>query len=100
MRRFRHIIGEPTTDHAARYHNFESISLQPRVCELSVPRRQPSPFAAAGYARDPTNADALVEKVADRSGLRFVNRRASKWPTGLGAGLFDFRIAGAFSSSG
>jgi len=34
----------PTTDHAARYYKFESISLQERVCKLSVPR---APIAGA-----------------------------------------------------
>src|SRR5580692_1940782 len=33
---FGNSIGEPTTDHAARYYKFESISLQRRVgCELA-----------------------------------------------------------------
>src|SRR5215831_5388024 len=33
---FGNIIGEPTTDHAARYYKFESISLQRRVRELPI----------------------------------------------------------------
>src|SRR5215813_11223677 len=40
---FGHIIGEPTTDHAARYYKFESISLQRRVrCEPVSRENSPS----------------------------------------------------------
>src|SRR5215472_7977348 len=45
---FGNIIGEPTTDHAARYYKFESISLQRRVCEPSGPTELPY-----HYPRDP-----------------------------------------------
>ena len=35
---FGNIIGEPTTDHAARYYKFESGLLQRRSQERTVPR--------------------------------------------------------------
>src|SRR5215475_10937212 len=45
---FGHIIGEPTTDHAARYYKFESISLQQTVrlsTEVARRGREPRLFA-------------------------------------------------------
>src|SRR5215510_3411855 len=62
---FGHIIGEPTTDHAARCYKFESISLQGRVCELSVTERELAP-------RSPPSGTAV------RTGRRLRGPRSSR----------------------